>query len=38
MKLKAVICSAEEEGYWAEVPAFPGCVTKGDSIDEVIAN
>lgn len=38
MKLKAVIHSAEEGGYWAEVPALPGCITEGDSMDEVLAN
>lgn len=27
MKLKVVIHEAEEGGYWAEVPAIPGCVT-----------
>lgn len=29
---------AEEGGYWAEVPALPGCVTEGDTLDEVVAN
>ncbi|MBD1866695.1 type II toxin-antitoxin system HicB family antitoxin [Oculatella sp. FACHB-28] len=38
MKIKAIIHPAEEGGYWAEVPALPGCVTEGDTIDEVIAN
>ncbi|MBD2076884.1 type II toxin-antitoxin system HicB family antitoxin [Phormidium sp. FACHB-592] len=38
MKIKAIIRSAEEGGYWAEVPALPGCVTEGDTIDEVVAN
>ncbi len=38
MNIKAVIHSAEEGGYWAEVPALPGCITEGDTIDEVIAN
>jgi len=38
MKLKAVIHSAEEGGYWAEVSALPGCITEGDSMDEVLAN
>lgn len=26
---------AEEGGYWAEVPALPGCFTQGDSLEEV---
>jgi predicted RNase H-like HicB family nuclease len=38
MNIKAVIHPAEEGGYWAEVPALPGCITEGDTIDEVIAN
>ncbi|MCY7282839.1 MAG: type II toxin-antitoxin system HicB family antitoxin, partial [Cyanobacteria bacterium CAN_BIN43] len=29
---------AAEGGYWAEVPALPGCVTEGDSMEEVMAN
>jgi predicted RNase H-like HicB family nuclease len=36
MKIKAIIHPAEEGGYWAEVPALPGCITEGDSMDEVI--
>lgn len=23
-------------GYWAEVPALPGCLTQGKTLDEVI--
>jgi predicted RNase H-like HicB family nuclease len=38
MKIKAVIHPAEEGGYWAEVPALPGCITEGDTIEEVMAN
>ncbi|MGB5960062.1 MAG: type II toxin-antitoxin system HicB family antitoxin [Coleofasciculaceae cyanobacterium] len=38
MKIKAIIHPAEEGGYWAEVPAFPGCITEGDTMEEVIAN
>ncbi|MEH2249504.1 type II toxin-antitoxin system HicB family antitoxin [Nostoc sp.] len=38
MKIRAIIHSAEEGGYWAEVPALPGCITEGDTIEEVIAN
>ena len=29
---------ANEGGYWAEVPAIPGCATEGDSWDELISN
>ena len=38
MILKAIIHDAEEGGFWAEVPAVPGCVTQGESIEEVTAN
>ena len=38
MKLKAIIHDAEEGGFWAEVPALPGCVTQGESLAELKAN
>lgn len=38
MKLKVVIHSAEEGGYWAEVPAIPGCATQGDTFEELLQN
>ncbi|NJO42585.1 MAG: type II toxin-antitoxin system HicB family antitoxin [Cyanobacteria bacterium CRU_2_1] len=38
MKIKAIVHSAEEGGYWAEVPALPGCITEGDSMEELLAN
>ena len=38
MKLKVVVHEAEEGGYWAEVPAIPGCVTQGDSFEELLGN
>jgi predicted RNase H-like HicB family nuclease len=38
MKLKVVIHNAEEGGYWAEVPAIPGCATQGETLDEVLGN
>ena len=38
MKIKAVVHEAEEGGYWAEVPAIPGCATQGDTMDELLAN
>lgn len=34
----AVIHPAEEGGYWAEVPALPGCITEGDTMEELINN
>ena len=33
-----VVHEAEEGGYWAEVPAMPGCATQGDSIEELMTN
>lgn len=38
MTLKAVIHRAEEGGWWAEVPAIPGCFTQGDTREELLAN
>jgi predicted RNase H-like HicB family nuclease len=38
MKVKAIIHEAEEGGYWAEVPAIPGCATQGDTMEELLAN
>ena len=38
MKIRAIIHPAEEGGYWAEVPALPGCITEGDNRDEVMKN
>ncbi|MGI8500516.1 MAG: type II toxin-antitoxin system HicB family antitoxin [Hassallia sp.] len=38
MKLKVIIHEAEEGGYWAEVPAIPGCATQGDTFEELLQN
>lgn len=38
MKLKVIVHDAEEGGYWAEVPAIPGCATQGDSFEELLSN
>ncbi len=38
MKLKVVVHEAEEGGYWAEVPALPGCVSQGETMDELLRN
>ena len=38
MKLKVIIHEAEEGGYWAEVPAIPGCMTQGETMKELIEN
>lgn len=36
MKIKVVVHEAEEGGYWAEVPAIPGCATQGDTLEELM--
>lgn len=38
MKLKVIVHKAEEGGYWAEVPAIPGCATQGETLEELRAN
>jgi predicted RNase H-like HicB family nuclease len=38
MKLRVIVHEAEEEGYWAEVPATPGCATQGETFDELLKN
>jgi len=38
MKLKIVVHKAEEGGFWAEVPSIPGCVSQGETMEEVISN
>ena len=38
MKLTIVVHDAEEGGYWAEVPAITGCVSQGESLDELLKN
>jgi predicted RNase H-like HicB family nuclease len=38
MKIKVVVHEAEEGGYWAEVPAIPGCASQGETMDELLRN
>lgn len=38
MTIQAIVHPAEEGGYWAEVPALPGCMTQGDNLEELKAN
>lgn len=38
MKLTVVIHQAEEGGYWAEVPAIPGCATQRDTSEYLLRN
>ncbi len=36
MKIRAIVHEAEEGGYWAEVPAIPGCATQAETLDELM--
>ncbi len=38
MTLRAIVHQAEEGGFWAEVPALPGCATQGENMNELRAN
>jgi len=38
VKLKIIVHEAEEGGYWAEVPAIPGCATQGETFEELLQN
>lgn len=38
MKIKVIVHKAEEGGYWAEVPALPGCVSQGETMEALQAN
>jgi predicted RNase H-like HicB family nuclease len=38
MKRKVIVHPAKEGGYWAEVPAIPGCATQGDTFEELLHN
>lgn len=37
-EMMIVVHEAEEGGFWAEVPAIPGCPTRGDTVEELMAN
>ncbi len=38
MNLKVIIHEAEEGGFWADVPAIPGCATQGETKKELLSN
>ena len=38
MKLRVLVHPAEEGGFWAEIPALPGCVSEGDTFEEMLTN
>lgn len=37
-KLRVVVHKADEGGYWAEVPALPGCYTQAETLAELRRN
>jgi predicted RNase H-like HicB family nuclease len=38
MIIKAIVHQAEKGGFWAEVPALPGCLTQGETPEEIQQN
>lgn len=38
MEYTVLIHTADEGGYWVEVPALPGCFSQGETLDEVLTN
>jgi predicted RNase H-like HicB family nuclease len=38
MKFRVVVHPDPAGGFWAEVPALPGCATEGETRDELMAN
>ena len=38
MKVKVVVHTADEGGFWAEVPSIPGCATQGETFEELLKN
>ncbi len=37
-KYVVVVHEDAEGGFWAEVPALPGCYSQGESVPELMAN
>ena len=38
MELKIILEEQEEGGYTVYVPALPGCISQGDTIEEAVKN
>jgi predicted RNase H-like HicB family nuclease len=38
MIIRALVHKADEGGFWATVPALPGCATQGETMEELRAN
>lgn len=38
MTFTVIVHDAEEGGFWAEVPELPGCVSQGETLEELEYN
>lgn len=38
MTLEIIFHKADEGGFWAELPGLPGCVTQGETLEDINAN
>ncbi len=38
MNVSVLVHEAQEGGFWAEVPAVPGCATQGETMEELLSN
>ncbi|MDO8588928.1 MAG: type II toxin-antitoxin system HicB family antitoxin [Armatimonadota bacterium] len=38
MDYTVLVHTAEEGGYWTEVPSLPGCFSQGETVEEALAN
>jgi len=38
MEYTIIVHTAEEGGYWAEVPALPRCFSQGETFEETVKN
>ncbi len=38
LKYIALIRKEDETDYWVDVPDLPGCISRGETIDEAMAN
>ena len=37
-KIMIIPGEPDEGGYWVKVPALPGCVTQGETVEEALSN
>lgn len=38
MKVKVILLAEKEGGYSVAIPALPGCVSEGETVEEAMAN